>query len=252
MMKKYLLAMVLATFLMPAYAEVSIHNDQKYLADDQSIHIVGELQNDLEYTISQVSIKATLYSEDNEILDIKSVDSLVRTISPGMKAPFDIVIIDKKSKEMANYDLELTYQISAPKSQVIEITNSQLIRDKLNNLMISGTVTNKGEITANTVSIVATLYDISGNVVAVSKLHAEPDYLRSNDQTHFVVIVPDKTKSDSVRDYVLVAESEEYAAVPEFPIGSGLLLAGSVGAYVLITRVPNRFIASLVSVTDLK
>jgi hypothetical protein len=49
-----------------------------------------------------------------------------------------------------------------------------------------------------------------------------------------------------VVDYSLVAESEEYAAVPEFPLGSVLLLAGSVSSYLLMIRYTSRSIGNLI------
>ncbi len=250
-MKECLVFGFLLIFAVPdASAEVFVEGDQHYVGSDGALHIVGEVKNNLEYTISQVSIEAALYSDGGEQIATTETSSLIRTVSPGMKAPFDIVFVDAHARDLAGYSLDLDYRVSAPKSQVIEIVDSELKRDMLNNLMITGTVANNGEITANTVSIVATLYDRDGNVAVVSKLQAEPDYLRSDDVAHFVVPVPDKARSEGVVEYALVAESEEYAAVPEFPIGSGLLLAGSVGAYIAITRLPNRFIAGLISATD--
>ena len=82
--------------------------------------------------------------------------------------------------------------------------------------MITGTVANNGEITANTISVIATLYDKQGNVVAVSRANPEPDYLRAEDSAFFVLSVPDKIQTEEIDDYTLIAESEEYAAVPEF------------------------------------
>jgi len=43
-----------------------------------------------------------------------------------------------------------------------------------------------------------------------------------------------------VVDYTIVAESDEYAAVPEFPLGSGALLIISVSSYVIFSRNPER------------
>ncbi len=250
MMKSLVFGFLLLFAVPCASAEVFVERDQHYVGSDGALHIVGEVKNNLAYTISQVSIEATLYSDEGEQIATTHANSLIRTISPGMRVPFDIIFVDMQAKDLADYSLDLDYKISAPKSQVIEIIDSQLKRDVLNNLMITGTVANNGEITANTVSIVATLYDRDGNVAAVSKLQTEPDYLRSDDVAHFVVPVQDKARSENVVEYALVAESEEYAAVPEFPIGSGLLLAGSVGAYIMITRLPNRFIANLISAAD--
>ncbi len=64
--------------------------------------------------------------------------------------------------------------------------------------------------------------------------------------------MPDKNQISEVTDYTIVAESEEYAAVPEFPIGSLGLLIGSVSAYIGITRFSGRIITNVVSVTNPK
>lgn len=245
-----MVAMALACVMPYASAEVLVENDRRYVGDDGALHIVGEIRNNLEYTISQVSVRAVLLAEDGSKIGAADAGSLIRTVPPGMKAPFDVIVADGRAGDVSGYSLDLDYRVSAPKSQVIEIVSSELKRDGFNNLMITGTVANKGEITANTISIAATLYDRDGNVAAVSRLQTEPDYLRSDDVAHFVIPIQDKAQAESVVEYALAAESEEYAAVPEFPVGSGLLLAGSVGAYIVLTRYPNRFIANLVSAAD--
>jgi hypothetical protein len=171
---------------------------------------------------------------------------------PGMKGPFDFIFTDIKQGQIESYSLDIDYGISEPKGQVIGITSSELTRDNHNNLIISGTVENRGEITANTVAVVATLYDKDGNVAAVSRIHPQPDYLESDEDTFFVVSVVDKNQISEVSDYTLVAESEEYAAVPEFPVGSLVLLAGSVSTYIGITRYSGRIITNLISATNPK
>ena len=59
--------------------------------------------------------------------------------------------------------------------------------------MITGTVANNGEIAANMVSVIATLYDKQGNVAAVSRVNPEPDYLRAED--NFSLYYQYQTKS---------------------------------------------------------
>jgi hypothetical protein len=250
--KKYLILILpLMLGFSNSWAEISIQNDQKYLGNDNALHIVGEIKNDLNVPLNQIDIEVTLYS-NGELIDKTNADSLVTTIMPGMKAPFDIIIIGENAKIIDNYSLELDYQVSEPKSQVIEITSSEFSKDSLDNLFITGTVANQGEITANTISVVATLYDREGKVAAVSKTHTEPDYLRAADETFFLLTIPDKVQANSVVDYTLVAESEEYAPVPEFPLSSILLLATSVSGYVILSRYSNRVITNLVSATNLK
>ena len=182
----------------------------------------------------------------------KETRSLVNTIMPEMRGPFDFIFTDIRTQQIKSYSLDFDYSISQPKGQVIGITSSELSRDSHNNLIISGNVENNGEFTANTVAVIATLYDKNGNVASVSRIHPEPDYLGSEDDTFFVVSVLDKNQISEVSDYTIVAESEEYAAVPEFPLGSLVLLTISVSAYIGITRYSNRIITNLISATHLK
>ena len=170
---------------------------------------------------------------------------------PGMKGPFDLILTNGEAKNAKSYSMELNYQVSPPKSQVIDITESTLSRDNHNNLMITGTVANNGEITANMVSIIATLYDKQGNVAAVSRVNPEPDYLRAEDSAFFVLSVPDKIQTEEIDDYTLIAESEEYAAVPEFPISTVILLILTLSAYIGITRYSGKIITNLFSATKI-
>lgn len=252
-MEKFFIISVIFVGMIPlAFGDVFIQNDQQYIGDDDSLHIVGEIQNNLEVPLNQISVFVSLYDEYNNIIATKETSSLVNTIMPGMKGPFDLVLTNGEAKQIKSYSLELDYKVSPPKNQVIDITNSELSRDNHNNLMITGTVTNKGDITANTVAVIATLYDDQGNVAAVSRVHPEPDYLRAEDNAFFLVTVPDKIQTSTIDDFTLIAESEEYAAVPEFPIGSLVVLVGTLSAHIGITRYSGRIIANLISATNLK
>ena len=228
-----------------AWGEISIQNDQQFFGDDGSLHIVGEIKNNFDAPINQIKIDAALYS-NGILVDTLKTSPMLNTVMPEMKNPFDIVITGNAARDIDEYSLSVSYKITEPKSQVIDITTSDFSRDNFNNLMITGTVANRGEITANTIVVVATLYDKNGNVAAVSKTHVEPDYLRANDESFFFVPVPDKIQSIPIVDYSIAAESEEYTAVPEFPFGSMILLASSVSVYVALTRYSSKVIGNLV------
>ncbi|TFH02758.1 MAG: DUF3426 domain-containing protein [Nitrosopumilus sp.] len=234
------------------FAQVSIQNDQHYIGDDGVFHVVGEIQNNLDSPLNQVNVFVTLYDENNSIVVTKETRSLVNIIMPEMRGPFDFIFADIKPEQIQSYSLDFDYSISEPKGQVISITSSKLSRDNYNNLIISGTVENNGETTANTIAVIATLYDKYGNVASVSRIHPEPDYLSSDEDTFFVISVLDKNQISEITDYTIVAESEEYAAVPEFPFGSLVLLASSVSVYIGVTRYSNRIIANLISATNPK
>jgi len=252
-MEKIFIITIIFVGLMPlAFGEAFIENDQQYIGDDDALHIVGEIINNLEVPLNQIIVHVTLLDEDGNLIAIKETSSLVNTIMPGMKGPFDLVLTDNEVKKTKSYSLELDYKVSPPKNQVIDITESELSRDNYNNLIITGTVTNRGDITANTVAVIATLYNNEGNVAAVSRVHPEPDYLRADDYAFFVVAIPDKIQTSGINDYTLIAESEEFAAVPEFPVGTFVLLVVTLSAYIGITKYSGRIIPNLISATNLR
>ena len=61
----------------------------------------------------------------------------------------------------------------------------------------------------------------------------------------------DKTQASEMVDYSLIAESEEYTAVPEFPLGSGVLLIASLSAYIVLTKNPTVVTRNLSRVTSI-
>jgi len=250
-LKKFLLLIFPLIGFSSAWGEISIQNDQQFFGDDGSLHIVGEIKNNFNAPINQIKIHAELYS-NGILVDTLKTSPMLNTVMPEMKSPFDIIITGNVARDIDEYSLSVNYKITEPKSQVIDITTSDFSRDNFGNLVITGTVTNRGEITANTIVVVATLYDKNGNVAAVSKTHVEPDYLRANDESFFFIPVLDKIQSIPIVDYSITAESEEYTAVPEFPYGSMVLLATSVSVYVVLTRYSSNVIGNLVSAVNPK
>ena len=247
-MKILSVLLILLVFAIPdVWAQVNIENDQYYVGNDDTIHIVGEILNDSNKPLNQVNILATLYS-GNSIIHQTNSETLTNVIMPGMKGVFDIIIAENIDG-IDRYVLDLDYKITNPKSQVIEITSSELRYAQFDNIIIKGTVANNGDITANMVKVIGTLYDRDGNVVAVSQIIMEPDYIRANDESFFLITVPGGIQMDIV-DYSLIAESEEYTTVPEFPLGSGVLLIASLSAYIVLTKNPSAVTRSISRVTN--
>lgn len=223
--------MLVALAAPAAWADLGVLDHRMYESGDGTLRIVGELKNDLNVPVQHVRVVASMYSGDGALLGSAEKGALMRTIVPGMKSPFEVVVKDDVAREVHRYDLDVRFEIGEPKSQVIDIESSEMSRDSMKNLIISGTVVNRGHTTANGISVAATLYDRDGHVVAVSRAFAEPDYLGADDKTRFVILVPERSQTDLVTGYSLAAESEEYASIPEFPAALVVLLAGSAGAY---------------------
>ena len=237
-MKKLSLFLILLAFVVPnAFAEVYVDNDHKYLGDDGTIHIVGEIINESDKPINQVNVIAIFYSDDNSVYQTNT-ENLTSIIMPGMKGAFDLMVTEDIG-HVDYYLLDIDFKVTQPKDQMIEITSSEFTYGPLDNVAIQGTVANNGDMTANMVKVIATLYDRNGNVIAVSEARTEPDYLRASDESFFLIPILDKTQTDKIVDYSLIAESEEYTAVPEFPLGSGVLLVVSLSAYIALTKNPS-------------
>ena len=244
-MKKLIFLIPLLLLIQPAFGEIIVENDQTYIGNDGILHIVGEIKNDSKSPVNKIKIIATLMDGDGKVLDTIDGKVLTNIIMPGMKGSFDIITNEKKIDNFFNYDLGFEYKLAAPKNQVIEIISSEMKRDQLNNLIILGTIENNGDITANMINVVATLYDRNGKVLTVSKIQTQPDFLRAGEESHFLIPIYEKNQSLNVADYTIIAESDEYAAVPEFPLGSGALLVISVSSYVIFSRNPERITNAL-------
>ena len=243
-MKKISLVLIFLVFAIPsAFADVYIDNEHRYHGDDGTLHVVGEIINETDKPINQVEVKAVFYSDGYPVYHT-STENLTSMIMPEMKGVFDLVVTEDIGY-VDHYTLDVDFKITQPKEQVIEITSSEFTYVPVNNIAIQGTVANNGEITANMIKVVATLYDRDGNVVAVSQTNTKPDYLRASDESFFLIPILDKTQADKIVDYSLVAESEEYTAVPEFPLGSGVLLVASLSAYIALTKNPSIVTRSL-------
>ena len=231
--------------MQPAFGEIIVENDQTYIGNDGMMHIVGEIKNDSKSPVNKIKITAILTDENGIVIDEIDGKIMSNILMPGMKGSFDIITNERNIRESFDYDLGFEYKLAAPKNQVIEVVSSEMKRDQLNNLIISGTIENNGEITANMINIVATLYDRDGKVLTVSKVQTQPDFLRAGEESHFVVPIYGKNQSMDVVDYSIIAESDEYAAVPEFPLGTGVLLIVSVSSYVIFSRNPEKITNAL-------
>ena len=239
-MKKLLFLIPLLFLIQPAFGEITVQNDQTYIGDDGMLHIVGEIQNNSKSPLNKIKILAVLTDENGNVINKFDGKMMSNVLMPGMKGGFDIITNQNNFNNKFSYELDFEYKLAAPKSQVIDITSSELTRDQLNNVVITGTLENNGEITANMINVIATLYDRDGKVLTVSKTQTQPDFLRAGEESHFLIPIYEKNQSTDAVDYTVIAESDEFAAVPEFPLGSGVLLIISVSSYVIFTRSPER------------
>jgi len=251
-MKKLLCLLPLLFISQAAYAEVIIQNDQKYIDGDGLLHIIGEVENNTSAPLNQIKISAILIDGNgNEVKRIVG-ETISNVVMPETKGAFDILIKNVRGESINDYELNLDYTLAEPKNQVIEISSATLTKDIHDNTIITGILENKGDITANMIRVVATLYDRDGNVVTVSEIYTKPDFLRAGDTSNFIIPFYEKSQSIKAFEYSITAESDEYVTVPEFPLGTGVLLIVSVSSYILFSRNPEKVVNIISNMTNTK
>ena len=79
---------------------------------------------------------------------------------------------------------------------------------------INGRISNEGSITATDSSVVATLYDKDGKVIAIGRALAEPVNILPDSLANFGIAVVEKSQVNKTRGYSLMAFSTQYLSPP--------------------------------------
>ena len=89
-MKRLSLFLILLVFAIPStFGDVYIDNDHKYIGDDGTLHIVGEIVNETDKPINQVEVNVVFYHDSHTVYQT-STEILTAIIMPEMKGTFDL------------------------------------------------------------------------------------------------------------------------------------------------------------------
>jgi uncharacterized membrane protein YgcG len=108
-------------------ADVSIVSQRAY-SDANLFHIVGEVQNTGKEASEYVQIVASFYDGNGQFVGTSYTFTTPTTVSPAMKAPFDIQLLtdDRIVKESKNYQLTLSWIDQNGKEIVKQYESAQL------------------------------------------------------------------------------------------------------------------------------
>lgn len=220
-----IILMVLTGLLMSlssahAAGTVKILSSTGYLDSSGYYQIVGEVQNTGSQTVNFVQVTAKYYDTYNILIDSRFDLTLLYAIPAGRKAPFQLALLDvQESAQVTDYSLTLTYQETADLPLELEILQSLNYTDPSGNLHIIGDLKNLGNETLINAKVVATYYGASSHVVAAALMGFDPESTGDFNpgQTMQFEIILDESRVQYVQTYVLVAESNQYVMVPEFP-----------------------------------
>ena len=217
MISLLLLISVQVVTVAAAQGEVTVLSSSGYLNSMGYYHVVGEVQNTGSFAIGSVLITATFYTSGNTLLGSSSSNTMIGTLEPGRRSPFDIALNDLvQSLRTHHYELAVSYERSTSLPFGLEVVSSMKSVDPAGYLHISGTVKNNGTSVAHEVKVAATFYDSGGKVVDAAVSYCDPTDINVAKKAAFEIIVTEKERVALVDSYALEAESVEYSAVPEF------------------------------------
>lgn len=177
-------------------------------------HVVGEVENIGTTSLYLIKVTAYFYGVNNVYIGSRSSYTLLDVLLPGRRAPFEVVFAGENANQIQNYTLSLQFNTyTSEKPLALQILKSTTYVDEAGFQKINGTIKNLGTKNATTVKVVATFYDSSGKVAGASYTYTVPSIIMPNQTAPFELIL--HRKDLYFPNYTLVAESSEYALVPE-------------------------------------
>ncbi len=182
---------------------------------DQSgiTHLFGELKNISNESHYGVTAFATLHDKNGQNIGNGSGISKVRSLNVGQVSPFEILFLNKdRSKQFIDYSLNYTSKVGHQKVNNIVISSSKSRPDIFGYYYVSGRILNIGNQTGTNVLAIASFFDKNGKIIGLSSAIAEPANITSHSQASFTIVMDDKLQSSKIKNYSLIADSDQYVS----------------------------------------
>ena len=175
-----------------------------YKASDGTTIVLGEVQNNLNSPVNDVTIGVTFMDDNDHEIEYKTSTTLLQVIPPGGKAPFSISSTHPDPSITTISKPQLAgFKSSSEKQQVLAISPGTLqISDKL---AISGTITNNGAQKSSNTKLYLISYDPFQRVVGIGI--SNPIDVDTKQNSQFSITSDSNSKAHS---YMLIAESDNY------------------------------------------
>jgi hypothetical protein len=234
------------------YQQFTFQKTSSYMDGNNIMHIYGLVKNISDKAFKNVIVKALFYDSNIKLINEFQRSADLRTINPGEISPFEILYIDTKTvDDVKNYTLSASGEETQIKTRALRIvSNNSKVDTVLGIYYIRGRVVNEGSEGTTNSMIIAPLYDKNGNVILVGRAQTEPVNISSHSQAAFDIPVTAAPQIFKVKKYSLLADSDQYVTIPEFPSLSSslfsiiptapvLLLFLVLSVVVMVTRLNN-------------
>jgi len=189
---------------------VSILSQSSYVDSLGYCHVVGEVKNNSSNNLDFVQLTATFYNSSNTVVGTDFTFTLIDTLVPNQKSPFEITELDTAiSAQIDHYSLAVadsTVTGVAP-YRGFTILSQSSSKDVLGYYRVVGEVKNTGTQAATFVMVVGAFYDSTGGVIAAEFTFTNPSDLAAGQTAPFEIIVLNETQSDKISSYGLQVQS---------------------------------------------
>lgn len=219
-----------------AMPQVSILTHSSFLDSSMYYHVIGEVKNTGTVASSFVQVVATFYNSTHEIVGASHNYTMLKTLLPGRKSPFEILFVyPVQAAKIHHYTLTLQFDVHVEQLlEGLEIPSNSSYVDALGHMHVVGEIKNFGANTATSIQVVCAYYDEEGTVIAAALTPPNPAELETGETASFEIVLVYPERVALVSGYTLTAESEQYAFIPEFqwPL-SALILIGATSIAII-------------------
>jgi hypothetical protein len=232
------------------YQQFAIQKTSSHIDENNIIHIYGLVKNTSDKAFKNVVVKASFYNSSGQMINEFQRSTDLRTINPGETSSFEILYLDTKTvNDVKNYTLSASGEEAQTKARALRIvSNSSKLDTILGIYYIRGRVVNEGSEGTTNSMIIAPLYDKNGDVILVGRAQTEPVNISSHSEAAFDLPVTAAPQTFRVKGYSLLADSDQFVTIPEFPLLASslfyftpsppvLMLLLMLSAVVAITRI---------------
>jgi hypothetical protein len=201
-----------------ASSDVTIQNTSTFISSIGTLHVVGEVQNNGAHSLKYVEIVGTFYDQSHTMIGTDYTFTLLDTLMPGDKSPFDLLETDTAlAAQIKSYSLTTTYLTTTPKPPGLEILSNSNSINTFGDYVVMGEVQNLKSQQTTYVEIIATFYNSTGAVVGCDYTYSNPSDLAANQTAPFKITFIYNEIVPSIDHYTLTCQSIEYSIVPEYP-----------------------------------
>jgi hypothetical protein len=205
-----------ATQTLAANDDFKIQNTSSFIDESLIMHIYGEIVNTSNRSLANVTAKGSFYDNNGKLLNEYQRACELPTVNPGGICPFEILYLDTKTTKIVK-DFRLSAigtPIAKSKPIALKVFSDSFKLDISGFYYITGGISNEGLEIATLTTVIATLYDKDGKVIALGRALAEPVSISPDKRASFGIGVIEKKQTYKTNSYSLVAYSNQYLSPP--------------------------------------